>query len=252
MSSDPAQFVFLITSGVLITLVMCGFIVAMVLFHRQQQIRNRQKMDHMKAEYERTILGVEKEIQEQTLSFIGQELHDNVGQILSLTKLTLNNPDPENFSEGKRLINQAIKEVRTLSKRLNLDWVKEVKLLDFIQQELQKIENSGFCQTQFDSNITELELEKDQKLVLIRIIQECLNNTMKHAEPKLITVSLQQKNDFLELMIKDDGKGFDVEDKSKGMGLHNLKSRIETIGGNLQLFSKINMGTEIKLLLPFA
>ncbi|UCS94693.1 histidine kinase [Echinicola marina] len=250
MSSDPAQFIFLITAGVLITLVMCSFIVVLVLFHRQQQFRNKQKMDQLKAEYEKTILGVEKEIQEQTLSFIGQELHDNLGQLLSLTKLTLSQPDPENFSEGKRLINKAIQEVRSLSKRLNLDWVKEVQIQDFIAGELEKIEKSGFCKTQLVSQVNGLSLEQDTKLVLIRVVQECLNNIIKHAEPQTISINLLKLGNDFSLQIVDDGKGFNTEDKSKGMGMHNLKSRIETIGGELDIHSEIGEGTAIKLRVP--
>ncbi|QDH81484.1 histidine kinase [Echinicola soli] len=251
MNYEPTQIFFIVLSGIVLMLLMSGFIIVMVLLHRQQQLRNRQKMDNLRAEYEKTMLKVEKEIQDQTLSFIGQELHDNLGQILSLAKLTLNSPDEENYSEGKRLINHAIKEVRSLSKRLNLDWVKEVSLLDFISGELQKIENFGFCKTQFETDVEPIELDLDKKLVLIRIIQECLNNIMKHAEPSVIYISLAQKKDSLSITVKDDGKGFDVDDKSKGMGLHNLKSRIETIGGKLILSSIIGIGTEIKLLLPF-
>ncbi|WP_137401514.1 sensor histidine kinase [Echinicola rosea] len=251
MSYEPTQIFFIVLSGIILMLLMSGFIIVMVLLHRQQQLRNHQKMDSLRAEYEKTMLKVEKEIQDQTLSFIGQELHDNLGQILSLTKLTLNSPDEESFSEGKRLINHAIKEVRSLSKRLNLDWVKEVKLQDFISNELQKIEASGFCKTQFETNVEALTLDQDKKLVLIRIIQECLNNIIKHAEPSVIYISLMEKNDALSVTVKDNGKGFDAEDKSKGMGLHNLKSRIETIGGTLNLSSIIGIGTEIKLLLPF-
>ncbi|AWW30793.1 histidine kinase [Echinicola strongylocentroti] len=251
MNYEPTQIFFIVFSGIILMLLMSGFIIVMVLLHRQQQLRNRQKMESLKAEYEKTMLKVEKEIQDQTLSFIGQELHDNLGQILSLTKLTLNSPDEESYSEGKRLINHAIKEVRSLSKRLNLDWVKEVKLQDFISGELQKIEKSGYCKTQFETDEITITLDQDKKLVLIRIIQESLNNIMKHAEPSMIVISLRQEKGTLSVTVKDNGKGFDVADKSKGMGLHNLKSRIETIGGELMLSSIIGIGTEIKLLLPF-
>ncbi|AGA77392.1 sensor histidine kinase [Echinicola vietnamensis] len=251
MNYEPTQIFFIVFSGIILMLLMSGFIIVMVLLHRQQQLRNRQKMENLKAEYDKTMLKVEKEIQDQTLSFIGQELHDNLGQILSLAKLTLNSPDEENYSEGKRLINHAIKEVRSLSKRLNLDWVKEVKLEDFIRGELQKIEKSGLCKTQFETSAQSLALDQDKKLVLIRVIQECLNNIIKHADPSMVYISLDQKDDRLSVTVKDDGNGFDVEDSSKGMGLHNLKSRIETIGGKLTVSSIIGIGTEIKLLLPF-
>lgn len=250
MSQDPSQIFFVVLSGIILMLLMSGFIVVMVLFHRQQQLRNRQKMDQLQAEYEKTILGVEKEIQEQTLSYIGQELHDNLGQLLSLTKLNLHQADPENISESKKLINQAIKEVRSLSKTLNLDWAKAINLVEFIQNELHKIEKSGFCQTALHTHVESLDLGQDKKLVLIRIVQECLNNILKHAAPRLIEIRLEMEGDLLRLQVKDDGRGFDTQAASQGMGLHNLKSRMEAIGGTLEISSIVDIGTEIKLLLP--
>lgn len=250
MVQDSSQLIFVIILGMILMLLMSGFIVVMVLFHRQRQFRNRQKMERLTAEYENTILSVEKEIREQTLVHVGQELHDNIGQILSLTKLTLRHSDPQRITEARELVQQAIKEVRSLSKAINLDWVKEIDLTDFIANELDKISSLDFCQTSFHIEVEHIPLDDSKKLVLVRMIQECLNNAIKHASPSLIKVRIEKSPERLSIAIQDDGIGFDLGQASNGQGLRNLESRMKTIGGEIDVSSAPGEGTHIRLLLP--
>jgi two-component system, NarL family, sensor kinase len=250
MSEQESQIALIFFGGAFLAILMSTFIVSMVVLHRQRQVQNRQKLEHLKAENEKMLLHVENEIQQETLSHIGRELHDNIGQLLSLAKLNLNSIKPEKQAEGKAYINQIIKEVRDLSKTLNLDWVESVTLDGFIQQQLEKIEAPGFCQTSMESDQSFLELKKDQKLVLIRVIQECLNNTIKHAQPEKITIQIFKNETCRKIKITDDGKGFDTDLKTDGSGLYNLKKRMETIGGKFILTSIVGKGTEIILELP--
>ncbi|SDA80911.1 Histidine kinase [Algoriphagus alkaliphilus] len=250
MSEQESQIALIFFGGAFLAILMSTFIVSMVVLHRQRQVQNRQKLDHLKTEYEKTILNIENEIQQETLTHIGRELHDNIGQLLSLAKLNLNSTKPEKQAEGKTYINQIIKEVRSLSKTLNLDWVESVTLEDFIQQQLDKIQGTGFCQTSLDSDFSFQELKKDQKLVLIRVIQECLNNAIKHAQPDHLTIQMAKNGAFREINIIDDGLGFDTNQKSEGSGMFNLTKRMETIGGTFKLTSTVGKGTRITLLLP--
>jgi len=250
MLEQDTQFSFLIVSGTFLAALMGIFIVAMVVLHRQRQIQNRQKLDQIKAEHEKTLLNVENEIQQETLNQIGRELHDNIGQLLSLAKLNLNSTKPEKQAEGKEYITQIIKEVRALSKTLNLDWIESITLDEFIVQQLQKIQSTEFCQTSMESDQSFLELKKDQKLVLIRVIQECLNNAIKHAQPEHLTIQMAKNGAFREINIIDDGLGFDTNQKSEGSGMFNLTKRMETIGGKFKLTSTVGKGTHIILELP--
>src|SRR5690554_6039382 len=127
MQSDSIELFFVLLSGIFLMFMMSGFIVAIVVIHRQRQVKNKHRVELMKANYEKTILNVEKEIREETLQYVSQELHDNIGQMLSLTKLVLNNPEPTAVLEGKKLINQIIGEVRSLSKSINRDYIKDLK-----------------------------------------------------------------------------------------------------------------------------
>lgn len=246
MSPENSQITFILFSGAFLAALMGTFIIAMVILHRQRQAENRRRLELIQAEYERTLLNIENEIQQETLSHVGRELHDNIGQLLSLAKLNLNSSRAEKNQEGKELINQIIQEVRGLSKSLNLDWLESLSLDDFIRQQLQRIQTTGFCQTSFESDQSLAILEKDQKLVLVRVIQECLNNAIKHASPSSIRVWVSN----FSLLIEDDGAGFDTSLPSKGSGMTNLKKRMETIGGTFSLTSSPGNGTTIKLTLP--
>ncbi len=251
MNPPDNQIYIIIFSTLFLGGLMSTFVVAMVFIHRQRHAKIRQKLDQIQAEFENTILNVENEIQQETLTQIGRELHDNIGQLLSLAKLNLNSGKPEKQLEAKENINQIIKEVRALSKTLNLDWVEAVTLDDFISQQLEKIQSTGYCQTSLESNQAFQNLNKDQKLVLIRVIQECLNNAIKHAHPDHITIQISNTSDSRKIKIADDGKGFDTTQTSQGSGMYNLAKRMQTIGGKFELTSEVGKGTEIKLTLPF-
>jgi two-component system NarL family sensor kinase len=87
MSDQEGQLITIIISGVFFAGLMSTFVIAIVVLHRQRQVQNRQKLDYLKSEYEKTLLNIENEIQQETLNHIGRELHDNVGQLLSVAKL---------------------------------------------------------------------------------------------------------------------------------------------------------------------
>ena len=251
MSEQESQILLILFGGIFLAFLMSVFVVAMVVIHRQRQVQNRQKLDRIQAEHEKMLLNVENEIQQETLSHIGRELHDNIGQLLSLAKISLHSAKPERQSEGKEYINQIIREVRALSKTLNLDWVESVSLDEFIKQQLEKIQSTGFCAVEFQSDGSFLELKKDQKLVLIRVIQETLNNAIKHAQPSKIAIQVSHHATIKKIEIIDDGKGFDTNLQSTGSGMYNLTKRMETIGGKFNLTSTVNKGTHITLELPF-
>jgi two-component system NarL family sensor kinase len=251
MNTADNQIYIIIFSTLFLGGLMSTFVVAMVFIHRQRQAQSRQKMDQMRAEFEKTIRNVEHEIHQETLTQVGRELHDNIGQLLSLTKLNLNSSKPEKHLEAKECVNQAIKEVRALSKTLNLDWVESLSLDEFISQQLQRIQSTGFCETSLQSDHSFSELNKEEKLVLIRVIQECLNNAIKHAQPDRIEIRIRRNAQVRMLEIADNGQGFDTSEKSTGSGMYNLKKRMETIGGKFYLTSEVGKGTHITLELSF-
>jgi len=250
MNPTEDQIYVIIFSTLFLGGLMSTFVVAMVFIHRQRQAQNKQKLDQIKSEHEKTLLNIENEIQQETLTHVGRELHDNIGQLLSLAKLYLGSSKSEKQAEGRETINQVITEVRALSKNLNFDWVESLTMEEFIEQQLAKIESTGYCKTSVESSLELGDLPKDQKLVLIRVIQEVLNNAMKHASADSISIRIKQNDLQRVIEIQDNGKGFDTSIKSQGSGMYNLKKRMETIGGDFNITSSIGNGTLIHLLLP--
>ncbi|PZX58162.1 sensor histidine kinase [Algoriphagus chordae] len=250
MNPTEDQIYVIIFSTLFLGGLMSTFVVAMVFIHRQRQAQNKQKLDQIKLEHEKTLLNIENEIQQETLTHIGRELHDNIGQLLSLAKLNFGSIKEHKREEGKEILNLVIKEVRGLSKQLNLDWVESISINEFIAQQLARIESTGFCQTTLHADVELDDLPKDQKLVLIRVIQESLNNAIKHASPEKIEIRIMENKREKQILITDNGKGFDSSQKSTGSGMFNLKKRMETVGGEFNLTSAVGKGTEIKLILP--
>lgn len=250
MDTVESQVYIIIFSTLFLGGIMSTFVIAMVFIHRQRQAQNRQKLDQIKLEHEKTVLNIENEIQQETLAHVGRELHDNIGQLLSLAKLNFGSVKPEKHAAGREILTQAIQEVRGLSKELNLDWVEEISINEFVEQQLQKIQDTGHCETSLRAEFELLDLPKDHKLVLIRVIQESLNNALKHASPDKIEISIAVNAKGREVKIKDDGRGFDSSVPSTGSGMSNLKKRMETIGGGFELTSAVGKGTEITLTLP--
>ncbi|MEB2776517.1 ATP-binding protein [Algoriphagus sp. D3-2-R+10] len=250
MSFLESQVYIIIFSTLFLGGIMSTFVISMVFIHRQRQAQNRLKVDQIKSEHEKTLLNIENEIQQETLTHIGRELHDNIGQLLSLAKLNLGSSKSEKHSEGREILSQAIQEVRGLSKQLNLDWVESISINEFIEQQLDRIKATGYCEVTLEADFELTDLTKEQKLVLIRVIQESLNNVIKHAFPDEIRIRIADIGKRRQIWIKDNGKGFDSSQESKGSGMFNLKKRMETIGGEFELTSAVGKGTEITLTLP--
>lgn len=247
------------------TLFIVLFILFVFFYSRVMERQNKLLLQEqeLKNQYEETILRTQLEIQEQTLKTISEEIHDNIGQALSLAKLKLNTlkydqPDllVEKINDSRDLVSKAIRDLRDLSRSLNTDSIASMGLVRAIEQELELFRKSGFQTTLY----TEGEIKKmppQQELILFRIVQESLNNIIKHAEAKTIKVTALYTDRELDLQVEDDGKGaapeqLDMEGNSfKSLGLRNMHNRARMIGGTFTIHSVPGNGTIIKLIIPF-
>jgi signal transduction histidine kinase len=252
MDHPDNEFLFILMGSIFFAFLLLAFVLTITYAHQKRQWKSQEKFSQMKADYEQTLSEIKQEIQNETLSFIGKELHDNIGQLLSLIKLNINLNKPEKLEQTKELIALVIQEVRNLSKSLDLDWVEETSLDEFISNELGKIESTGFCKTCFISDHTFDRISNDRKLVLMRAVQECLNNIMKHSSPSEISITIKGESLTGKLEIQDNGKGFDPLEKTNGSGLINLKKRLEKVGGYVLIKSQKEKGAIITMELPYS
>jgi PAS domain S-box-containing protein len=185
---------------------------------------------------------------------IGKELHDNINQVLTSTKLYLEvaagNPDmkDEMIRLSRENVSMAIKKIRTLSKCL-ITPTEEFNLL----QSLEELINSYLLSQSFEIDLSGTgnieELPADLKITVFRIIQEALNNISKHAEATTVSVDISYTNS-LTISIIDNGKGFDPGTKTLGAGLQNIRNRVQFYNGKLEIGSSQNHGCRFFVQLP--
>src|SRR5664279_5610649 len=206
--------IFIITTFLVIVAI--GIIVLVLVY----QTRDRQyigEKKQLKITFEKEILESKLEIQEQTLKNISQEIHDNIGQVLSLVKLninTMNCNEPvqiqNKINDSRQLITKAIQDLRDLSKSLNTDYIVDSGLSKALEYQLDMIRKTGVYEVKFDIEGKQYRLGNQQELILFRIVQEVLNNIMKHSKATLIDVKLLFDPGMFTLKIVDNGVGFDT------------------------------------------
>ena len=192
--------------------------------------------------------------QERERTEIGRELHDNVNQLLGATRLYIdmarrddNNRDSLLMSSSKYTLT-AIEEIRKLSKNLITPLIKEIGLTESIKDLIKDIQIVHPINIQFDAkNIKDETLNQNFKLNIFRIVQEQINNILRHAEAKEITINIEKAPAQLALIIKDDGIGFNTSLRKAGVGITNIKSRSELFNGAVSLTSEPGKGTALAI-----
>jgi signal transduction histidine kinase len=225
-----------------------------------QRRKNRFLIERLEAQqkFKEELANSQLEIQEQTFKNIAWELHDNVGQLLSVANLQLNmlmNTPSEitqdQIKETKDVIVTTVEEVRSLSKTLNTEVILNNGLVKSIEVELERFNRLNFLQTELKIEGNEQTLKNEDEIFIFRIVQEFFSNVIKHSRANKLFVHLYYKNDNLEITVSDDGAGFDTEQKKFSSGLQNMKSRAELIGAQFELNSKIDEGTTLQLIYTY-
>jgi signal transduction histidine kinase len=225
--------------GSLLVLLLCLLIILFVMEFRRRQINYNKEKELMNAHFEQTLLRSQIEVQEATFSTLGKELHDNIGQLLSTAKMMLSITQqqvadaPAALHSAYDTVGKALIEVRSLSKMLNKEWLQQFNLIDNLLAEATHINASGIVGVHLSSGHP-MSLTTDKQIILFRIIQEAIQNAIKHASAKNIYIKIDTQNDFHTITVKDDGVGFDITVKSEGVGILNMKQRVTMLGGTIE------------------
>jgi two-component system, NarL family, sensor kinase len=263
MPGESQEIYFVTIIGIILGLLLVGFIVTILFLYQRRQQRQEQELEKVKDMYEREALRSQLEIQENTFKTIAQELHDNIGQMLSVTKLSLSvlpidekHAAFDQLKSSQQVLNKAIADLSNITKGLHSDRIAQVGLLESIQFELYALKNAGIVQVNFQQEGIEAEFNEQKSIFLFRIFQEAVNNALKHAAATEISVLMNYKEDGFVMEIKDNGKGFDLEQKQQsatsysGVGLKSMFNRAKLIGANMAINSEPGRGTVILIELP--
>jgi signal transduction histidine kinase len=245
--------------GIIIFILLFVFFWTFLIIYFKRLNAMRLAQEKLQAEIANEVNNARIEIQQSTLNNISQEIHDNVGQLLSLTKMQLNLLEAQEvkdnnlISEAKDNISKAMTDLRDLAKGMSSDRIQLLGLYDSVTQEALRINKVGRLQVQVNSNGTKKEPEHKKQLVVFRVIQECFQNILKHAQANHVLVTFTYQPDSFHVVIKDDGVGFDYQPgspSSEGLGLMNIFNRIHLVGGEVTLNSAPGAGTSVHIKVP--
>lgn len=259
MPNSEDQAILTIVAVIVVLLFLGILFLVMVLYYSNKKVQQLKEKQFMKDTFEKQLLQSKIEIQEQTFHFISQEIHDNVGQVLSLAKVQLNIMDQQQeldktiLKDVKESVSKAMTELRDIAKCLSREWVQSFDLLEAITDEVKRLNNTGSLIATMNVKSSSCNRIEQYKLIIFRLIQESIQNILKHAKASKVNISVDVNSEKSFIIISDNGIGFDVATtlkKDNGLGLKNIINRTRLIGGEVNIQSDCGDGTAITIILP--
>ena len=215
-----------------------------------------QKILTQKIEGQKKITRAIIQAQEKERNHLGQELHDNINQILAATKLHLDIAGRDNpalkhiVTYPIELISSAIGEIKQLSAR-HVTPTKNINLKELVTKIVNEFGENTSVKMDFIFNVNQKIKDDNLKLNVYRIIQEQLNNIHKHADARHVSIVIESSDLFLHLQVTDDGNGFDMKKKRKGIGISNIMNRVESFNGSMKIKTSPGQGCRTDIYIPF-
>lgn len=260
--SDANQQITSTIVAVLFILLFFGVLfLVMLVYYNYRRRQTALEKKEMKAQFDQQLMLARLEMQEQAFTHISEEIHDNVGQLLSLAKMQLSSTgepgmiDPGSIMAAHENVSRAIRDLRNLAKSLHTGHIRTLGIRQAAEEEGQRISRAGLLSVSVTSEGSERSIPEDKQLILFRIIQECLQNCLKHAEATFVNIGFTWYSDQLRVRVRDDGKGFDPEatlqSSAGGLGLQNIRNRARLTGGSGIISSAPGEGTTVTVMMPY-
>jgi signal transduction histidine kinase len=250
MEEDRFVIIFTVT---LLIIVLTMIFVYVIFIRKKTTLLIEQKEKDM--HFEKELATSQVEMKEQTLNYIGQELHDDLGQKLSVVRLRqnqliskLSNGEKEELNELNELLGECIQDVRNLSKTLITEQIIHFGLVESIEREIQRIKKLRLLKIEFITQKHDIDISPKHGLILFRIIQESINNILKHSRAKNVSIELEDDHERLKIIISDNGKGFNTNIMRDGSGLKNMALRAKLIQAEFSIQSKLEEGTKTSII----
>ena len=252
MNFSDTDLLIIVTTFVILTVVLMMVSVYGIFIKKKSALLLDQQ--RQVALYDQELAIAQVEIKEQTLNYIGQELHDDLGQKLSVARLMTNKiSSPSNADEKEiameinSLLGECIQDIRNLSKVFITKQVEYFGFVESLEREVFRIKRLNLLEVDYEINNHDLDINSDHALILFRMVQECITNVIKHSKSKKIELKVVETPNNIRIFVNDNGVGFESNIKNDGSGLQNMKSRANIINAEFHIDSVLNKGTKIKI-----
>jgi two-component system NarL family sensor kinase len=254
---DDRHMIPLIVFGSLLVIMFSFIVVSFLIIHRQRLRQHKAELKEKEYQFSNVLLKARIEMQEHAMKIMSQEVHDNINQVMGITKLLWEEAIPRlQPEEVKSLIRQSadrlgntINDLRNMSHLFNGQMISELGLEEAIRKELSHLQSVHHLNWTFECPFECPALGAERELLIFRIMQEAVYNIVQHARARLVTVTLTYFASRLVLVIQDDGQGFQLEQmgRTKGLGLVNMRERADCLNGKLEFESEPGRGTSVTL-----
>lgn len=263
MHDQNQEILAIIIIGGIIALLLVGFVITTLFLYQRRQHKQEKELSRLREEFNQELLNSHIEIQENTMRLISEELHDNVKQQLAFVSISMGlmayqakGGDQEILTINKGYIDKAITDIQQLSRSLHTDRIADVGLIETIDAEVANIKRLGFLDITYERETYYNYFDGKTTIFLYRMLQESLQNIIKHAHATHVNIKVycSDENTFA-IEIKDNGKGFNVEEKklqpeTAGVGVKSMLNRANLIGAYINIDSEIGKGTTVKISIP--
>lgn len=248
------EIIILVLSATTAIFLLSAGVIAMLVLHHQRKKKQKEEKKEMAHQHKQALMQTQLNSQQQTMHHIGREIHDSVGQKLTLASIYTKQMTAENDKAAAiySLIDESLRELRQLSKSLTDPELLTISIHDLLMKEAERINASGACYLRIEPLSAPDNLEPGEKNTLFRLLQEFIQNSLKHAACRNITISFLKDDAQLMVHATDDGKGFELQANNAGNGLYNMKRRAEELKAELLLNSRPGSGTQLTIKIPVA
>lgn len=262
MSNETNQ----IWSLVILIILLCilGASVTIILILNQKKFHFNKKLLKVESDFQESMLLAKIEIQEQTFNHIAREVHDHIGQRLTMARLQINQvsdhinqPDNEKLFNASNMIEEAIADLKHLSRSLTANLIRDEGLISALQVEIDRVKKILPIEISIEINKDENApfMPEENELIIYRIVQESMQNILKHAEATRVYIKMTYSHEYLHMTIHDNGKGFDSQaymgkNYFSKSGISNLKKRAEILSGSFLIESGASQGTTLIFQFP--
>ncbi|HZG26090.1 MAG TPA: ATP-binding protein [Chitinophagaceae bacterium] len=257
MQDKLSEVTLILIGSTLIILILTGLIIISLFISQKRKFRHHQEKLDMKNNFDNELLRSRLEIQSQAFESISRELHDNVGTLISIAMVHVksqgerkNGEDISKRDEVTSLLNEAMDALRDISKSINPENINRIGWQHSFVTELEKLRKTNLFNVQYTQEGEPFSIELKKQIILFRILQETLNNIIKHSHATRIEAEFIYSKPQLLIIIKDDGIGFNFKPDGQavqGSGLKNMLARAAMLPATLEIESAPGSGTLIKL-----
>lgn len=261
MEGGVSQFALIFSLATVGMLLLAGFIILFVVFYQKKMIQEQLKRQQLELDFQNKMMEATMESEENERRRLAGDLHDSVGGMLStvrvgLTAIAKQLPDPQLIELSKQMLDDTLVSVRRISLDLMPSTLEKFGLIPALREICERMQATSLTPVNFSEHGELRPIDTKRALKIFRIVQELINNAIKHAQASSINVNVIV-GELLEISVEDDGIGFDpsakhsVTQNGSGLGLYNMENRTRLLNAKLEFDTNIKKGSKITLIVPY-